>query len=131
MSTSGYSSTSTQRAPDSSTDPPLPMPGQPGHDHVAVVVSLLDVGDGSDYGVSALETKDEGETAVLTSRPLRMPALPSSVPTRIVTTMWGKTTPLWRGRTGRVSWAVSDGCSISSLIGGTFGTSLCRIPFRF
>jgi len=43
---------------------PYPCPGQPGHDDVAVVIGLLDVSDGPDSGVSALDTRDEEKAAV-------------------------------------------------------------------
>src|SRR5690606_41182804 len=70
--------------------------------------------------------------------PLRSAAatavLPSWVSTLMVTTMWGKTTPLWRGRTGRVSWPVflvSEFMLPRKLPGSRCYSALERMRLRF
>ena len=72
----------------------------------------LDAGDGADGGVAAVEAGDEQEATVVAGGVDGGRA--SSVSRAMVTTIWGSTTPVVRGRTGRVR-------AVRSAMGGAPG----------
>ena len=103
---SSMGSTSTQVAVPVPATPAPMRPVQAAHDHrelaVGQLAGVLDLGHGADGGVAAVDLGDQQEVAAGVAGGAGAER-DSGVSRVAVTTMPGSTTPLVRGRSGRVS----------------------------